>query len=127
MAARYDFIIEQGATFYTTFVWKNQDNACCEGTPAAPAAVDLTDYTPRIQVRPSAGSGTLYFEANPTNGYLFVVTPETGTFGLSIPASVSTAWTWRRGVYDLEMTNTVSGVVTRLLEGTITVSPEVTV
>ena len=127
MAGEYDFTIEQGATFYTTFVWKQQDNACCDETPAAPAAVDLTNYTVRMQVRPSAGSGTLYFEANATNGYMFVVTPETGTFAISIPAAVSSAWTWRRGVYDIEMTNTASSVVTRLLQGTITVSTDVTV
>lgn len=129
-AGKYDFTIEQGATFTTTFVWKTQPGECCNDPDAIlpdPAPVDLTDYTLRMQVRPSAGSTTLYYEATSVNGKLPKVTPEAGIFALYIAASESAAWTWKRGVYDIEAEQAGTGVVVRLLEGCITVSPEVTV
>jgi hypothetical protein len=128
-AGRYDFTIEQGTTFITTFVWKTQPGSCCNNPDAvlpAPAPRDLTDYSLRMQIRPSAGSNTLYFDANEDNNKLVKVTPEDGIFALYISPADSTAWAWKRGVYDIEFTHVPSGIVTRLLEGWITVSPEVT-
>jgi hypothetical protein len=129
-AGTYDFTVEQGSDFINTFVWKTQPGECCNDPDAVlppPAPVDLTDYTLRMQIRPSPGSTTLYFEATSTNGYLPKVTPEDGIFALTIPASISSQWSWRRGVYDIEMEHIPSGSVIRLLEGAVTVSPEVTV
>ena len=40
-AAQYDILIEQGATFSRTFVWKDSSEV----------AVDLTGYTARMQIR----------------------------------------------------------------------------
>jgi hypothetical protein len=128
-AGRYDFTVEQGTTHITTFVWKTQPGSCCNDPDAvlpAPAPRDLTGYTLRMQIRPSAGSATLYYDANEINQRLVKVTPLDGIFALYIPPADSTAWTWKRGVYDIELTHTASGLVTRLLEGWVTVSPEVT-
>jgi|SRR6187402_348014 len=127
-AGIYDFTIEQGATHVTTFVWKTQPGSCCEddGPVEDPAPVDITGYTLAMQVRPSPGSETLYFEATSINGMLPIVTPELGQFALHISAEESSGWTWKRGVYDMLMIR-ADGVVTRLLRGAITVSPEVTV
>ena len=129
-AGTYDFTVEQGSDFITTFVWKTQPGECCNDPDAVlppPAAVDLTDYSLRMQVRPSPGSTTLYFEASSANGFLVKVTPEEGIFALLIPAGQSSQWAWKRGVYDMEMVHNTSGAVVRLLEGAVTVSPEVTV
>jgi hypothetical protein len=129
-AGTYDFTVEQGSDFITTFVWKTQPGECCNDPDAVlppPAAVDLTDYSLRMQVRPSPGSTTLYFEASSANGFLVKVTPEEGIFALLIPGGQSSQWTWKRGVYDIEMVHNTSGAVVRLLEGAVTVSPEVTV
>jgi hypothetical protein len=49
-----------------------------------------------------------------------------GTITLLIPAADTATFTWWVGVYDLKLTSS-SGVVTRLLEGSVAVSPEVTV
>ena len=128
-AGRYDFTIEQGTSHVTTFVWKTQPGACCNNPDVVlpdPAPRDLTDYSLRMQIRPSAGSDTLYYDANEGNQRLVKVTPEDGIFALYVSPEDSTMWTWRRGVYDIEMTHVPSGFVTRLLEGAITVSPEVT-
>lgn len=128
-AGKYDFTIEQGTTFITTFVWKTQPGSCCNDPEAdipPPEPRDLTEYSLRMQVRPSAGSATLYFDANEDNNKLVKVTPEEGIFALYISPADSSGWAWRRGVYDIELEHVPSGIVHRLLEGAITVSPEVT-
>lgn len=44
---------------------------------------------------------------------------------LRIPAAQSTGWTWQLGRYDVEIT-APDGTVTRLLEGSVVVHPEIT-
>lgn len=113
-AGQYDFTIEQGATFVRPFVWKSSD-----GTP-----VNLTAYTARMQVRQSYSSGEILLNATTENGRLQVSGAE-GKVTLSLTADVTAAITWRRGRYDLELV-APDGAVTRLLEGQITVSKEIT-
>lgn len=113
-AAQYDFEIEQGATLRKPFVWKD----------SAGVAVNLTGYTAKMQVRQSAASETVLLELSNTNGML-TITPLTGTVTMVFSASTTADIDWKRGKYDLEMT-AVDGTVTRLLEGEITVSREVT-
>jgi len=127
-AGKYDFTIEQGATHVTTFVWKTQPGSCCDDDvpEVEPEPVDITDYTLAMQVRPSPSSETLYFEATSVNGMLPIVTPELGQFALYVSAEESAGWTWKRGVYDILMVSPL-GFVTRLLQGSVTVSPDVTV
>ena len=127
MTGKYDFTVTQGEDFFLTMFWKTQPGECCTGQVAEITPVDLTGYSLRMQIRPSPGSTTLYHEANEANQRLVKVSPEIGQFALYVSAAESSAWTWRRGVYDLEMTHVASGLVTRLLEGAVTVSPEVTV
>ena len=128
MPGKFDFTVVQGEDCFLTMFWKTQPGECCDGeTPTPPAPVDLTGYSLRMQIRPSPGSATLYYEANEANQRLVKVSPEIGQFALYIPAAESSAWAWRRGVYDLEITHVASGIVKRLLEGAVTVSPEVTV
>jgi len=44
---------------------------------------------------------------------------------LVIPAADSSEWMWRHGVYDVELVDLI-GHPTRLIQGSVTVSPEVT-
>jgi hypothetical protein len=113
-AAKYDFTIEQGATFSLGFAWKSDDGI----------AVDLTGYTARMQVRQSVGSPDVLLDATTENG-LLSIDEETGRVNISLPASVTTAMTWRRGRYDIEV-EAPDGTVTRLVEGSAIVSREVT-
>lgn len=113
-AAKYDFTIEQGATLPLGFSWKSDD-----GT-----AVDLTGYTARMQVRQSVGSPDVLLEATTENGLLSISAAQ-GKVNLLLPPSVTAAITWRRGRYDLEL-EAPDGTVTRLVEGSVTVSREVT-
>ena len=113
-AANYDFEIEQGTTLLKPIVWKDSS-----GTP-----VNLTGYTAKMQVRKSASSDEVLLELSNTNGRITLGTSN-GTITLVFSPATTSAITWSRGKYDLELTSG-SGVVTRLLEGEITVSKEIT-
>lgn len=113
-AATYDFEIEQGTTFEKTFRWKdvNED------------PVNLTGAEIRMQIRRSVNSDDVLLELSTTNGRI-ISGGATGDITLRLVESVSAAIEWRRGVYDLEV-EASDGTVTRLLQGAITISREVT-
>lgn len=113
-AGKYDFEIEQGTSLAKPFVWKDGD-----GVP-----VDLSGYTARMQVRQSVTSDTVLQELLSTDGTI-VLGGAAGTITLTLSATAMAAITWKRGKYDLELVAS-NGFVTRLLEGVVTVSKEVT-
>lgn len=113
-AGYYDLLIEQGATLVKPLVWKDST-----GTP-----VDNTGYTARLQVRPHKSSTTVIVEASTDNGYITMGGAD-GSILIEIPADITAAITATRGAYDLELTDP-TGVVTRLLEGGVEISKEVT-
>lgn len=113
-AGKLNITIEQGATFNPVLTWKDQ-----AGTP-----IDLTGYTAQMQIRSDHASTTVIHEASTTNNEL-VLGGVNGTVTFDIPATTTAAFTFDEGVYDLELTS-ASGVVTRLVEGTVYLSPEVT-
>lgn len=113
-AATYDFDIEQGATLLKPIVWKDST-----GSP-----VNLTGYTAKMQVRQSVSSSDVLLEMSTVNGRISI-TPLTGTITLIFSATLTAAITWSRGKYDLELTSN-DGTVTRLIEGQISVSKEIT-
>jgi hypothetical protein len=118
-AGVYDFEVEQGATFTRVFTWTTGTTGCSATT----APVDLTGYTARMQIRPNVSSTTVIFEANTSNGNI-VLGGSAGTITLTIPAADTATFNFSRAVYDLELTTGVT--VTRLLQGTVTLSREVT-
>lgn len=117
-AGTYDFVddaaIERGATLDRPLVWK--DGA---GLPMV-----LTGYTARMQVRQSVSAPAILLELTTENGGI-VITAATGTITLTQTPAQTAAYTWRRGVYDLELVSPL-GAVTRLLQGDIESIPEVT-
>lgn len=115
MAASYhDFTIDQGSTFQRTLTWKDSD-----GTP-----IDLTEFTARMQIRRTLRSEEVLVEMTTENGYIELGGAE-GTIMLTIPADVTKELVVTRGVYDIEL-ESVDGIVTRLLQGCVIISPEVT-
>lgn len=119
----YNLCINQGATYTRTFIWSA--GVCCAagqgGTVGAtPTLVDLTGYTAEMQFRPYALSTTLYYDASSN----ITLGGTAGTIALVIPASVTETFIWFQGVYDLLLTDS-SGNVTRLLAGSIVISPGV--
>lgn len=110
MAARYDIIIEQGATF--TFDLQVNDT-------------NITGYAVRMQGRSShAATGTVFsltggagltISHQGNHSHILVTMSATSTAALAAP---------QMGVYDIEYES--AGVVTRVLEGTFHVTPEAT-
>ena len=125
-AGKYTFIVEQGATTDFEIKWTDVNGS----------KVDLTGYEARMQIRSDYGSsGTLFAELSSTlesdgsglnlSGSNGTTPLSSGSIGVFISAATSSAFTFTEARYDLEM---VSGsVVTRLLEGKIKLSKEVTV
>lgn len=113
-AGRFDLLVEQGATFHREVLWHDIDER----------PVDLTGYTAQMQVRASVKSRDVMLELSTANG-LIVLYPALGKLVLYIPATATNALPSKRAVYDLELTSP-SGVVTRLLEGSFHISPQVT-
>jgi hypothetical protein len=108
-----DFLIPKGSTFSRTLTWK------VSGSP-----VNLTDYTARMQARTSAASSTTVLDMTTGNGKI-TLGGTAGTITLSLSASETAAITQSTLAYDLELVS-VGGVVTRLVEGQIVLTPEVT-
>jgi hypothetical protein len=112
-AATHDIYIEQGATFRLSLVWKD----------SAQAPINLTGYTARMQIRQSIASSTTVLSL--TTAQAITLGGALGTIEVVISAAQTSALTIRKGVYDLEL-EASNGVVTRLLQGSVEVSPEVT-
>ena len=110
----FDLTINQGATFELTVTWKD----------SAGTAINLTGYSARMQVRETYSSSTSIVSL--TSGAGITLGGAAGTIAIVVSATTTAALTAPfSGVYDLELVS-AGGVVTRLLQGAATVSPEVT-
>lgn len=111
-AANWTLPLEQGATFHTVLTLN---------------ALDLTGYTAALQVRRSHSADEVLFamSTGPDPGGITITGGADSTVDLYVPDETTAAFTWRRGVYDLELTS-AGGEVTRLLQGAAVVDPEVT-
>jgi hypothetical protein len=111
-AATTNLIIDQGATWNITFTYKNSD-----GSP-----INLTGYTAALQLRTSYDAASAALSL--TSGSGIVLGGTAGTIAVTATATQTGALTAGEYVYDLEITS--SSVVTRLVQGRITVTPQVT-
>lgn len=110
MAEFVELQIEAGATFFSDVVVSDNN-----GSPK-----DLTGYTLAAQLRKS------YYSTTATNFVLNVTNAVEGMVTMSISAANTSNIRPGRYVYDVEMTHTSSGEVTRIFEGIVTVLPNVT-
>lgn len=115
----YNLCIPQGATYTKTFIWTA--GVCCGSSTvgATPLPVDLTGYSATMQFKPYASpAAPVLYDASGD----IVLGGTAGTIALTIDATDTEGFTWFQGVYDLLLTDS-SGNVTRLLQGSITISP----
>lgn len=112
--AKLKFTIYQGATFRKRLTWTAPG-----GTP-----IDLTGCTARMQVRSDVESPTALLSLTTENDGI-VLGGALGTIELYVSDEDTAAITWDGGVWDLEIVHP-GGEVTRLAQGSISVSPEVT-
>lgn len=101
----------QGASFTYTFTWTT------DGEP-----VNLSGYTARMDVRPSAKSDDAVFEFVDGDG--LALGGEAGTITISVNAEDSAAAPSGQYVYDLLLDS--GGEVTRLVEGVFVIEAGVT-
>jgi hypothetical protein len=124
-AGKYSFTIEQGATTNIQVTWTDESGS----------AIDLNGYHSRMQIRPFAESSEVYLSLSSSlteDGTGILLSGSTGNLPLSsgsiaiyISAVSSSQLDFDQAVYDLEMV-TGDEVVTRLLEGRVQLSKNVT-
>jgi len=126
-AGKYSFIIEQGATL--SFELQYKDGT---GQP-----ISLSGYSGRMQIRPTVDSSEVYLtlssSLNPDktglnfSGSNGTTPPTSGSIGVYISSTTSSLLSFNQAVYDLEIYSSATPpVVTRLIEGNIRLSKEVT-
>lgn len=124
MAGKYDFTIEQGATYRDSFTWRVDDGS----SPPTGPIVDLAGCTARMHVRTtiSAPDPPLLSLTTAVNGG---ITLTAGAASPNIQWVITDAQTsalnFTSAVYDLELILS-NGDVKRLLKGTVTLDKEVT-
>jgi hypothetical protein len=125
-AGRYSFVIEQGSTVNFEIQYKDSNNL----------PVDLTGYNGKMMIRSS------YADSNPItyavlssslaadgtglnfSGSNGDTPPTSGSISIIISAVSSSNFTFNTALYDLEITS--GSIVTRILEGQVSISKEVT-
>ncbi len=126
-AGRYSFTIEQGATLDFELTYKDSNNN----------PINLTGYQGRMQLRPSVGSDVKYITLSSSldpdgtglnfSGSDGLNPPTSGTIGIFISANSSSQLDFGEAIYDLELaTGSEFPIVTRLLEGQVKLSKNVT-
>lgn len=110
-AASANLLIDQGATFSATLKIVANTNV----------PIDLTGYTARASVRKNYSDDDALADFTVT-----IQSPATdGVLVMGLTATETAALSAVNGVYDVEIVSG-SGVVTRVLQGKATISPEAT-
>ena len=113
MAAIANLRIDQGTTFSSNVTLAGNDGA----------AFDLTGHS--VEAKMAKGYESTQARITMTTS---AANPATGIITLSLTAAQTSALDApSRYVYDVEVTNNTSNVVTRVIEGIITVRPNVTI
>lgn len=117
-AAEHDITIEKGAAFKKTLVWKDSNSS----------AISLSAYAARMHIRETLESASAVVDiTSATSAIVIEALASTGRIDIFIDASVTADLAINKGVYDLELYVSANPVdVTRLMEGKVTISPEVT-
>ena len=109
-AAYTDLYMDQGADFGTTF-----DLVADDGT-----AINIAGYSFHSQIRKS------YYSANATANLVITITDSAnGNTTISLDAATTANISPGKYVYDVKMVDTAN-ITTRILEGLMTITPEVT-
>jgi hypothetical protein len=107
MAQKVNIVIDQGTTFYTEFAFVDVNND----------PINFTTYTGASQMRKSVSSSTAFdFTVGLGNN---------GIISLSMNSATTSSITAGRYLYDLEVKDP-SDVKSRLVEGIVVVTPEIT-
>lgn len=115
-AGKYDFTIEQGATFERKLTFYND----AEQTEPR----NMTGYKWRMQFRYSPFSSDYLYEMTSEDGQIITTNQATGEITLKITAEDTETLNFSQALYDLESVD--GDVVKRELQGKVTLSREIT-
>jgi hypothetical protein len=110
MATKANLVIDQG-TSYSTTLTLTDDN----GDPLA-----LNGFTANSQMR------KWYTSVNPAAVFATSINTTSAVVTLSLTANQTSSLTAGRYVYDVELTDTYANTISRIVEGIVTVTPQVT-
>lgn len=108
MATKANLIIDQGATYQVSLDITDEEDQ----------VIDLTGYTGAAQIRK-------HYTSSNSVSFSVTVVPVDGVVQLSLSANQTSTIAAGRYVYDVELTNQ-SGVISRVVEGIVTVTPQAT-
>lgn len=108
MATKANLFIDQGTTYSTTISIANMDDE----------AIDLSNYTGAAQIRK-------HYTSSNSVSFGVSIDGATGDLTLSLTAAQTGAMLPGRYVYDVEITDSAN-VVSRIVEGIVTINPGVT-
>lgn len=109
MATKANIVIDQGTDFSTEIFITDNDGE----------VVTLTGYTGAAKMRK-------HYTSTNSASFTVSINEDLGKVTLTMARTDTANLTPGRYVYDLELTDTVSNVVSRAVEGVVTVTPEVT-
>lgn len=109
-AGTYNLIVDQGSSYALDLVIKQGGSA-----------MDLTNYTGRAQIRTThtASSASASFTVTKTNA-------SGGVLKMELEPATTAGLAAGQYVYDLEIYTANNAIVKRILQGEITLTPEVT-
>jgi len=114
LASTYNILVDQGSTYTLAVTYKDSS-----GT-----AINLTGYTAAMQLRENYDSATAVLSlSSPSTG--IVITGASGLVTITMSATQTAALSADTFLYDLEIASPAS-VKTRLIQGVVVVSAEVT-
>jgi hypothetical protein len=108
MALKANIVIDQGTSFSTSIDVTDEDGNI----------VNLAGFTGAAQLRK-------HYTSTAQTAFTVSITANTGVVALSLSANTTNNIAAGRYVYDCELTDT-TGIVSRLVEGIVTVTPGVT-
>lgn len=110
MATKANLVIDQGTTYSTTLTLTD-DN----GDP-----LSLTGFSANSQIR------KWYSSLNAAATFATSIDTATAVVTLSLTANQTSSLVAGRYVYDVELTDTYANTISRIVEGIVTVTPQVT-
>ena len=108
MAIKANLVIDQGSTFVTTLNLTDADDV----------PLDLTSYSGTSQIRKHYTSST-------STSFTLEIGGNTGIITLSLTANVTSNLAAGRYMYDVEIADSTNNI-TRVVEGIVTVTPNIT-
>ena len=113
-AGTYNIVIEQGVHYVQDILYKDHNDE----------PISLDGWSGKMQIRKSYNSPDVIFEFSTDNGKMKLNNP-TGNIRLEAGFEDTRKLDFDTAVYDIDLTN-IEGVPIRILQGTVTLSREVT-